>query len=250
MKTKTVKNQKPWGDGEDYDVYITSELNSFRKGAWKNQILKHFKNKSNLNILDVGTGPGFFATILSEEGHNVTAIDYSENMLNCARKNAEKLGVTPNFIKMDINDLDFENKSFVDSSFDVIVTRNVTWTLEFPEKVYYNLKRILKKGGKLLVYDANWHLHFFDNDICERVMEREYDYFKTYGTREVVAINNQDFFKTAPLTSIHRPTWDRDMLIKLGFNVNINDDIGQFVYEEWEQNLYGESPLFEVCAIK
>lgn len=237
--------EKPWGDGEDYNKYILSEFNSFRKDAWKKQILKHFGVRKSLKVLDLGTGPGFFATIISEEGHLVTAIDYSENMLSCAKKNAENFNVCPEFFRMDINDL-----TFVDNTFDVIVTRNVTWTLEYPEQVYENLYRILKKGGILLIYDANWHLHFFDNDKLKSVREREKLHFLKFGINEIVAVENREFFNKAPLTSIQRPQWDRQILSKLGFEVDINEDIGEILYEEWEKNLYGESPLFEICALK
>ena len=96
-----------WSNGEGYDRYIRSELASFRKEAWKRQICAHFEQGSSLKILDVGTGPGFFACILSEEGHAVTGIDSSEGMLACAGANAEKLGVRPTFLHMDLNAMSF-----------------------------------------------------------------------------------------------------------------------------------------------
>ncbi len=109
---------------------------------------------------------------------------------------------------------------------------------------------MLKKGGKLLVYDANWHLHFFDEEMFKRVTAREEKYFQKYGEKEIVAINNQDFFRTAPLTKCQRPKWDKNVLEKMGMYVSIQNDIGDNVYEQWEKDLYGESPLFEICAIK
>lgn len=239
------KRQKPWGDGENYNRYIVSELASFRKDAWKKQIGEHLEGKKELKILDAGTGPGFFACILSEEGQQVTAIDYSEAMIACARANTERLGVSADIKKMDLNQLEFENEEF-----DVIVTRNVTWTLEYPAKVYREWKRILKKNGLLLIYDANWHLHFFDEERRKRVREREDRYFRKYGQKEVVAIENMEFFAASPLTSTLRPAWDRQILEKIGMRVQIQDNIGENVYEEWEKDLYGESPLFEICARK
>ena len=95
------KRDAYWQNGEGYDRYIQSELSSFRKEAWKRQLRARLSAETPLDILDVGTGPGFFACILSEEGHRVTGIDASEGMLSCARKNAMALGVTPDFIKMD-----------------------------------------------------------------------------------------------------------------------------------------------------
>ena len=92
------ERKKRWASGEGYNRYITSELNSFRKEAWKEQICSHFEGAEGLRILDVGTGPGFFACILSEEGHDVTAIDNSDGMLKQAVSNAAMLGVSLNCV--------------------------------------------------------------------------------------------------------------------------------------------------------
>ena len=242
--TETEKQNK-WIDGKGYNRYITKELDSFRKQAWKRQIGKHFPEGACLDILDAGTGPGFFACILAEEGHHVTAIDQSNGMLDYARENAKKLDVAPCFIKMDLNDLDFN-----DDSFDVVICRNVTWTLERPEEIYTHFKRVLRPGGKLLIYDANWHKHFFDNQMMARVRERERQYLEKYGRQERVTDDDCDYFMALPLSNVHRPQWDQDILSRLGFFVEIEEDIGRKVYEEWEKALYGESPLFEICGVK
>lgn len=236
---------KRWSNGESYNRYISAELQSFRKNAWKHQIGQHLEGRKGLEILDVGTGPGFFACILSEEGHHVTGIDSSGGMLEKARENAELLGVKPEFRKMDVNRLDFP-----DGTFDVVVMRNVTWTLEHPEAVYAEFKRVLKEQGILLIYDANWHMHFYDPEKMKRVREREERYFAKYGRREVVSGGDLEYFASAPLTRTLRPDWDRKTLENLGMQVQITEDVGRFVYEDWEKDLYGESPLFEICAVR
>ena len=241
-----LEREKRWAGGDGYNRYITGEFQSFRKDAWKKQLERHFEARKGLKILDVGTGPGFFACILSEEGQKVTAIDSSDGMLAHARKNAELLGVSPEFRKMDVNNLEFP-----DDTFDALVMRNVTWTLEHPERVYTEFKRILKPGGKLLIYDANWQMHYFDPEKMKRVREREKRHFEKYGTREVVSQGDLEYYATAPLTRIDRPAWDVELLSgRLDMEVTVREDIGQEVYEQWEKDLYGESPLFEVCAVK
>ena len=47
-----------------------------------------------------------------------------------------------------------------DNTFDMIVSRNVTWNLEHPDRAYYEWMRVLKPGGVLLNFDANWYHHF------------------------------------------------------------------------------------------
>ena len=242
---KQEERNKRWSSGEHYDRYIQGELDSFRKNAWKRQLMQHFAPGTCLEILDVGTGPGFFACILSEEGHRVTGIDASDGMLACAEKNAAALGVHPVFLKMDLNEM-----TFPDASFDAVVLRNVSWTLQYPETVYTEFKRLLRPGGKLLIYDANWQMHWFDEEKLRRVRERERRYYEKYGREEKVSNGDLEYYKTCPLTRIERPDWDEKTLTGLGFAVTVTEDVGRFVYEEWEKDLYGESPLFEICAVK
>ncbi len=69
---------KGYSDGiqQDFDTKVVE--------TWQNLILHHIVlTDKPLEILDVGTGPGYFATILSMAGHNVTAID-------CAKKYVEE----------------------------------------------------------------------------------------------------------------------------------------------------------------
>ena len=235
-----------WENGDSYNRYITNELNSFRKNAWKTQIIAHFPDQNKRKLLDLGCGPGFFSCILSEEGFEMTGIDSSDGMLAWARKNADSLGVSPNYMKMDINRLDFP-----DETFDGIVTRNVTWTLEHPRAVYAELKRLLKPGGKLLIYDANWHAHLYDEEMYRRVKERERRHLEKYGYEEKISGDYNEYLASAPLTRIHRPDWERKVLEEeFGMQVCITEDIGQHLYEQWEKELYAECPLFEICAVK
>ena len=42
-----------------YDTYIQGEINTFKEKGWRDLILSEFE-QDKLNILDIGTGPGFF----------------------------------------------------------------------------------------------------------------------------------------------------------------------------------------------
>ena len=234
-----------WADGEGYNRYIREELRSFRRDAWKKQIGRRVRPEAGQRILDVGTGPGFFACILAEEGFNVTAIDNSDAMLTCAASNAKALGVAPDFIKMDL-----EEMSFPDESFAAVICRNVTWTLRNPEKTYRDFYRLLKPGGALLIYDANWHMYFFDEGLYAKVRERERQCLRRFGRDEIVAVGSPGMFREAPLTSTPRPAWDKAMLETLRMDVSVTEDVGRDVYEPWEKYLYAESPLFEIYGVK
>ena len=43
--------------------------------------------------------------------------------------------------------MDAENLRFADESFDVVISRNLTWTLPDVKSAYREWVRVLKKGG-------------------------------------------------------------------------------------------------------
>ena len=101
-------------------------------------------------VLDLGTGPGFYAMILAARGYRVTAVDFSGQKLAEAKHNAGPLAE-----KIDFRQMDAQALEFADGSFDAIVTRNLTWTLPDPTKAYGEWFRLLKKGGVLLDFGAD-----------------------------------------------------------------------------------------------
>lgn len=238
-----------WYDPDGYDAYIQGEFQSFRKQAWKDVLEYHLCNEIPLEILDLGTGPGFFACILSEMGHQVTGIDGSKGMLAAAAKNAEMLGVTPKLLYMNYNALEFE-----ENTFDAIVCRNVTWTMANAEKVYADLIRILKPNGKFLIYDSNWHYHYQDPEMDARVLALEEEHERIYGIRREIAghidEDTPEFLATHPIVTKDRPNWDKKVLEKLGAEVTLRHGLSEIVYTDWEKHLYQLHPMFEICAKK
>lgn len=113
-----------------------------------------------VRALDLGCGAGFFSLILHELGCLVTAVDFSEEMLDQARKNAEEKGCEGiRFLQMDAQDLKFPNEAF-----DLVVTRNVTWILPHAKKAYAEMIRVLSPGGRLINFDANYGRAFNEAD--------------------------------------------------------------------------------------
>ncbi len=120
-----------------YSAVNQEELAGDQKTVWRGvisgRIAAHLPGKrpEEIRVLDVGTGPGFFAILLAELGYQVTAVDYTASMLDEARRNAGALASRICFRQMNAEELSFEA-----ASFDVLVTRNVTWNLHEPEKAY------------------------------------------------------------------------------------------------------------------
>ncbi len=120
------------------------------KNAWKRSFQKHLNLRKG-KILDVGTGTGFVARILAEMGHEVTAIDISEKMIEVARRVARKEGQSIDFRVGDAENLEFE-----DCTFDAVVCRYVLWTLPNPERAVKEWARVLRGGGRIVIVDGVW----------------------------------------------------------------------------------------------
>lgn len=126
-----------------YSDIIKKSLDDEGKNAWADLVLGNAPKKEKLEILDVGTGPGFFPVLLGEKGHHVTGIDITENMIRRAAENISAAGV-----KADLAVMDCQNIQYHDESFDLVVCRDLTWTLADPVKAYKEWTRVLRKGGR------------------------------------------------------------------------------------------------------
>jgi SAM-dependent methyltransferase len=104
---------------EDPDVvanYIKEHLNAPEKiGAYVNKYHKWLKGNK---IIDIGCGPGINAYLFAQLGFDVTAIDYSNEMINSAinlENEFPNLIKNPEFKIVDMKNLD---KEFTYDSFD------------------------------------------------------------------------------------------------------------------------------------
>lgn len=236
-----------WSDSDDYDQYVNEELADSRSAKWVALVSRLAGcSLEGKTVLDLGCGPGFFPCALGAEGAKVYGIDTSDNMLACARANAEKRGVNAVMLHMDA-----ESLCFPEATFDLVVTRNVTWTLPNPVAAYRECLKVLKPGGKLLVFDANWHHEFYSEAVAQKVRENEAAYYRKTGIHTAVCTNDKPYYDSLPLSSVVRPAWDADALTQVGFDgITVIEDAGKEVYLDWEYELYGASPLFAVAAEK
>ena len=238
--------EKYWtGSAKGYSELIKNELSSFLKDAWRNKILANAPKKERMNILDIGTGPGFFSVILGEAGHYMTAIDCTEKMLAEAKHNAAVAGVNANFYQMDSHSLNFP-----DNSFDLIVNRNVAWTLYDPPAAYREWQRVLRVGGRLIIFDANWGLYCFDEETERQNNKNAELYRKKYGEPPKTNKVDEEYIDKMFLSNRQRPEWDIDTLKKMGFTVSYEENVAGELWEEPQQLLYGATPTFMVVGEK
>lgn len=240
---------------EGYSEYNQQEMADARRSMWKNKLLslleENFpgKNPEELKVLDVGTGPGFFALLLAEAGYQVTAVDVTEEMLKEAKKNT---GVFAEKITWKLSDA--QKLELGDCEFDAVFSRNVTWNLENPGQAYEEWVRVLKPGGLLCNFDADWYGHLYDEEKRsgyekdrQRVEEKNLeDYYTGTDIERMEAIARQ-----VPLSRQKRPQWDVEALKNAGLTeVSCDTEVWKQVWTEEEIANNGSTPIFLLSGKK
>ena len=225
---------------EGFETQRLREFGSEKKERWIAEIRKYLPQGKPLHILDVGTGTGFFACILAEQGYDVIGIDLTQDMINHAEHMATVLGVDAGFLQMDA-----ENPEFEPESFDALVTRNLTWTLPHVAKAYREWYRILKPGGVLINFDADYYTALENDDEVELPEEHAHKLVPDYLHAENEAITLEVGAYQQP-----RPQWDVQLLVEAGFE-RICVDMGVYkrIYAEIDE-FYNPTPIFTIAAFK
>ena len=104
MKNFLLQNDKYWSNrAEGYSRVNIDELHSTKKKEWIEIIKSNMPSvNKNIKVLDIGTGPGFFAILMASMGLDITAIDYNDEMLNKAKENSGEYKNSIKFMKMDL----------------------------------------------------------------------------------------------------------------------------------------------------
>jgi len=213
------------------------ELRSEKYQRWELEIMSQLPQKDNLKILDIGCGVGFFSILLSKHGHQVTGVDLTESMIDKANQLADEENVNAGFMVMDA-----EKLVFPEDFFDVVISRNLTWTLPHPDKAYAEWLRVLKPDGVLLNYDAEYARNHHSQTLPEN---HAHDYVSGELMKQC-----HDIYHMLDISTKQRPVWDMEILQKLPCSeCDVNIDIGNTIYKEQDM-FYIPAPMFRIRAVK
>lgn len=112
----------------------------------RKKIFQEVKFVENQKILFVGVGTGADLELISHEKLNITAIDFSNEMLDKAKNKFKDSSIQ--FFKMDA-----QNMSFKDNQFDVVVGSLVLSVVPDADKCLKEMIRVLKPNGKIIIFD-------------------------------------------------------------------------------------------------
>ena len=169
------------------------------------QVVRRFKGKGSLNILDIGTGSGCILLSILKELKNSygIGIDKSFRALNIAKKNSKKLNLLrrTKFIHCDVDNFNFGNYDVIVSNPPYICSHRINYLsedikgfeprmaldggssgLETINKVIIKAKKLLKTRGYLFIEIGNGQFHMVSSMLIKsgfRLVEKFFDYKKT-----------------------------------------------------------------------
>jgi ubiquinone/menaquinone biosynthesis C-methylase UbiE len=170
-------------------------------------------------------------------------------MLEEAKKNISHAGFAVRFQQADAQKLPYP-----EATFDLIISRNLVWTLPDPLAAYQDWYRVLKPGGRVLVFDANWCLRLNDPEL-QRQYEDNQNRAKELGYEnphdKANLQESEKISKNLFLSSRHRPSWDVDAFMQSQYKkVFLDRDVTELVWDEQEKVLYRSTPMFMVGGEK
>ena len=111
-------------------------------------IEKTWNIKRGCRILDLGCGYGRISIELARRGYDIVGLDFSEPLLKIARRDAKKDGVSVDFVRGDMREIEYENE------FDGVISWSASFGYFSDEenvRVMELISRSMRSGGELLL---------------------------------------------------------------------------------------------------
>lgn len=229
------------------------------RDEWKAEFIRRIGQRfpdrapGDIKVLELATGHGYFASILAELGLAVTAVDMAPGMLEVAKKNCAAFEGKITFLQMNAEEL-----SFPDNTFDVVFCRYLTWLLPRPETAYSEWARVLAPGGLLLVYDTMQKKEYKPEDVAPSSDTKDNPYrselMARTGMSQKLYDDLIDISSQLEIDYHDRPEWDVQVLSRFGMdasweNATYLSSLGRGEKDE-EGNEKAPSPLMLVKGIK
>ncbi|MCA1322405.1 class I SAM-dependent methyltransferase [Bacillus tianshenii] len=132
-----------------YKIWAPVYDKLFNSGSFlqaRKEIFQELPFEKGQKILFVGVGTGADLELIPHASLDITAIDFSPDMLEKAKSKFKNARIE--FLEMDA-----QNMTFPDHSFDVVVASLILSVVPDAEKCFQEMERVLKQDGSLIVFD-------------------------------------------------------------------------------------------------
>lgn len=191
-----------WADNYDENVEVSDNDNTYPFAGYKrilNEIYNCVLKGSLKNVLDIGFGTGTLTSKLYENGCNVYGQDFSDKMVNLAKK------------KMPNSQLfkgDFSKglvKELKEQKYDAIIATYSLHHLSDKDKVIFlkELLLLLNKGGMIFIGDVAFETRS-DLDECKKQCSSHWDNEEIYFVYDEIKneFENNEFIKYSDCAGI------------------------------------------------
>jgi len=138
---------------ELYDVFY-SDKPYVEEAAFVDQCLQRYEMGSTHGLLELACGTGSHALVLEKSGYEIVAVDYSRDMLACAKRKAIEVNSSIDFRLQDMRALDVDACSF-DAVICLFDSIGYVKTNDALLKVLESVHRCLRTDGLFIL--EFWH---------------------------------------------------------------------------------------------
>lgn len=166
-------------------------------------------SKEQLSILDLGCGPGLYSEMLANKGHKVTGVDFSDNSISYARKEAAKKQLDITYLKE--NYLNIELK---ENSFDLVILIFTDFGPLLPkerEQLLRVIKKVLKPGG-IFIFDV-----LNDKNIHNKISPKNWEISKGgfWNSKPYMALSDSFVYDEEKVILYQHLVLDEEEILKV-----------------------------------
>ena len=155
------KSLKYFKEGKNKNLYFVLK----KRFDWMNEYIQ----KDDIGI-EVGAGPGFSKEFILNKNFKIS--DFAD------------------YEHLDYKNIDAHSTKFKDSSFDYVIASHMVHHMPYPIKFFREMYRILKKDGKLIIYEE--YLSVLLQFILMIMKHEGFDWTKDIWNESVPAIDDED----------------------------------------------------------
>ncbi|HCO28682.1 MAG TPA: SAM-dependent methyltransferase [Lachnospiraceae bacterium] len=171
-----------WANHYDQSVHMSEEANEYPFAGYKNVLNKIYnivRQGKGKNVLELGFGTGILAQKLYEDGYTIYGIDFSEKMIEIAKKKMPDATLIQ---------YDFSHgipKELKNLTFDAIICTYAIHHLNNKQKIEFlkQLQTMLSPNGKILIGDVAF-LTVEEMEACKKEQADKWDDEEIYPVME------------------------------------------------------------------